>query len=427
MFRKIGVNFASGLSARIILIVVTFVATPVMLQKMGAEGYGVITLLLAILGFGGLLDLGFGQSLVHVLSSSEENDKQTHYSTAIRIFLTLGLAGAAILIVFSETIIEFLLNGGSQNLQIDKTLIILVAISLPIKMISALFSSVLHSEEMMHADNIAQTVSNIFRFGFIAVLASFGYSLTIVSASIPISLVLTAMIQMVYMKRVIWLNIYSFHEFSKASSKLLSNTALGLFVNRATGELALHADKFIIAGLMGVGALAPYTIAYLIIARINDFGFLVSSITFPRLVKLITTNQKKHAFHLCLICLCVLILFGLLASLLIFHFGEWFLAIWLNNPNPGDIYDLVLIFMIGALFSLPNWVTGNILIAINRTKLLALITMIPSIFSVALCWSLTSQLGLMGAAWSWSLGYAAITVCLAIAVYRLWVKKSDFK
>ena len=63
-------------------------------------------------------------------------------------------------------------------------------------------------------------------------------------------------------------------------------------------ELALNADKLIITTILGVGALAPYTIAYIIISRLNDIGFLVSTVTFPRLVNLITTKQNQLAFKL---------------------------------------------------------------------------------------------------------------------------------
>ena len=146
---------------RVILVIITLITTPILLKELGNEGFGIITLL-ALLGFGGLLDLGFGQSLVRLLSSADLKNKQPHYSTAARIFLLLGLAGTLIILLISDTIISFIMGSGDGSVRVEKLLIVIIAFSLPIKMISALFSSILYAEEMMHSDNVAQTLANIF-------------------------------------------------------------------------------------------------------------------------------------------------------------------------------------------------------------------------------------------------------------------------
>ena len=298
MIRTIAKNFASGITTRVILVIITLITTPILLKELGNEGFGIITLLLALLGFGGLLDLGFGQSLVRLLSSADLKNKQPHYSTAARIFLLLGLAGTLIILLISDTIISFIMGSGDGSVRVEKLLIVIIAFSLPIKMISALFSSILYAEEMMHSDNVAQTLANIFRFTLLAVLALAETSLSVVAFAIPSSIILSVLIQLFYLKKLSWLNIWSIQEFSMASARELSQTASGLFVSRASGELALNADKLIITTILGVGALAPYTIAYIIISRLNDIGFLVSTVTFPRLVNLITTKQNQLAFKL---------------------------------------------------------------------------------------------------------------------------------
>ena len=424
MLRSIAINFASGITTRVILVVITLITTPVLLQKLGNEGYGIITLLLAILGFGGLLDLGFGQSLVRSLSSAETQNKQTHYSTAARIFLALGFAGALLLISATDAILSFISKSGNGTIQIQGSLIAIIAFSLPIKMISALFSSVLYSEEMIHADNVAQTSANIFRFTLMTTLALLETSLSVVATAIPTSILILILIQQFYLNKLSWLKVLCLRKYSKASSRELSRTASGLFMSRASGELALNADKLVITTILGIGALAPYTVAYLIISRLNDIGFLISSITFPKLVHLISTGQNKLALKLYRTSIIILLGIGLLATVAIILHGEQFLKIWLKRDYVNDIYKLLIVFMIGAVVSLPNWINGNILTALNRTKLLAVITIIPALFSVAACWEFTIRWQMIGAVWAWTLGYIFITISLFVSVYYIWIKSN---
>ena len=262
-----------------------------------------------------------------------------------------------------------------------------------------------------------QTLANLVRLALCAGLAGLGLPLHWVVAAFPVSMLVGLVVQQVYLKRLLWLHIWQWQGARIAHVRTLFQSASGLFFAQISGELALHADKFIISAALGVAALSPYNLAYLLAARVSDIGSLIASVCFPRLVIMIANQQWPQFWRLYWRAMAATIALGLALVAGIGVLGLWFLQVWVGAEQAHKTWPLLLPFLLGTLLGLPSWLNGNVLIALEQSKWVAFSVACGAGLSVLLCMHWVGTHGLLGAAWAWALGYACIAVvqgCLLV-------------
>lgn len=98
-------NVASNWVVLVVNLTTTFVVTPLVVQALGQERYGVWSFLNGLVGYSGLLYLGAGSALVkHVAASAARDDDEAINrlaSVTITIFGGLGLATCAVFVAMS--------------------------------------------------------------------------------------------------------------------------------------------------------------------------------------------------------------------------------------------------------------------------------------------------------------------------------------
>jgi len=92
--KKLVLNSLSGTALYVVNVVVTFVMSPVLIRALGNRDYGLWELVLSVIGYMGLLDLGIGGSLVRFVSVADgrqdKDDLQKTISTAFAFFVAVG-------------------------------------------------------------------------------------------------------------------------------------------------------------------------------------------------------------------------------------------------------------------------------------------------------------------------------------------------
>jgi O-antigen/teichoic acid export membrane protein len=415
-------NFLSGVGVRVFNLIATFVATPILLFNLGDSGYGFMVLLLGILGFSGLLDLGLTQSLVRELAGSPMTQRQSLYATAAWLFFMLGISGAGIVWLGHDLILDYVVQMPQDQQANMEFAMALVALSLPIKMFTAFAGAVLHAMEDIHEANIAQIFGTFVRYLSSVALAIAGMPLEIVVIAFPLSFISTLLVQYYYLRRLKWLRTWQIRCVQYAHLPPLVRSASGIFLAQTSGEIALHADKFIISSVLGVSALTPYNLAYLIAARVSDIGSLIASVNFPRIVSYLSNDDKRDVKLLYWRGIIYTLLLGVLMIIGIGMFGEFFLRWWIGQERTLEVLPLLLPFLFGTFVGLPSWLNGNMLIAFNRSPLVALTVATGAIISIPMCFVATQQIGVLGGAWAWATGYAVISIFQALVLRYYWIQ-----
>lgn len=102
MSKKLILNSLSGTTLYVTNVIVAFIMSPVYIRVLGNRDYGLWELVLSVIGYMGLIDLGIGGSLVRFVSIADgrkdTKDLQQTMSTACAFFIP---AGAFVLMLFS--------------------------------------------------------------------------------------------------------------------------------------------------------------------------------------------------------------------------------------------------------------------------------------------------------------------------------------
>lgn len=136
--RRISLNSLANLLRYTVYVVVTFIMTPYTIQKLGMDNYGLWVLVLAIVGYSGLLEMGVQTSVVKLVAqknaANELDGLQRIVSTAYAFFQGVGLLVACTLIFAVPLFIPELVSSSKEQETIRLLFIVLgvnVAICFP--------------------------------------------------------------------------------------------------------------------------------------------------------------------------------------------------------------------------------------------------------------------------------------------------------
>ena len=116
MSKRLVINSISGTTLYIINMLIVFMLSPVIVRALGNRDYGIWELVMSVVGYMGLLDLGIGPALLRYVAvyhtSGEREELQKTISTAMMFFVTIGLIATLLLVGLSHY--PAFLTGGEQ-------------------------------------------------------------------------------------------------------------------------------------------------------------------------------------------------------------------------------------------------------------------------------------------------------------------------
>lgn len=112
--RKLSLNSLANLVRYAVYVVITFIMTPYTIRKLGLDDYGLWVLVLAIVGYGGLLELGVQTSVIKLVAQknavNDHDGLQRIVSTAYAFFQIAGLLIACALVFVAPFFIAELVS-----------------------------------------------------------------------------------------------------------------------------------------------------------------------------------------------------------------------------------------------------------------------------------------------------------------------------
>lgn len=101
MSKKLVLNSLSGTALYLVNIVVAFAMSPVIIRALGNREYGLWELVMSVIGYMGLLDLGIGPALVRFVSVADgKQDKDDLQKTISTSFVFFSLVGGIAVLLF---------------------------------------------------------------------------------------------------------------------------------------------------------------------------------------------------------------------------------------------------------------------------------------------------------------------------------------
>ena len=380
-------------------VVVMLIVTPYFIRKLTVEGYGVFALLLGLVGYYQLLDLGLAKGVTKFVAQFRATQDKIALHRSINAALVVqaifGSVGSLLLVTSADKILE-LLHISTKYYNEAKLSLYICAVGFFIQMFASTFASVLQG--LQRYDFTAKTeVGGNILFNLIGFLILYlGYGL----ATLVVWKILTTFFTfglLIWATRRELGELGFLYGISKQYYKLLFSFSGFLFISQISNLFTNYIVRFVISFYLGPAAVTLYEVPKKILGVIGGFLSRASAVLFPYASELGAQNNTEQLKVVYINASKMFASIAVPLLLTIFVFSKHILTMWMG-PHFAEKSWLILSIisgtgLLGSLTTVPN----QIAIGLGYTKVKSFFSIIAVILYLIFLPLLTPKLGVTGA------------------------------
>jgi len=383
-------------------VLIALIATPYIVHKLTIEGYGVYALLIGLVGYYGLLDLGLGQGVIKFVSEYKVKEDYESISRSINaalwVQIAAGLVGSGALVIFAESILRLLKV--SPALWADAKIGLYVsAIGFFFTMLSGTLSSVLMGLQRYDITSKVNVVTNLLLTVLIVFVLFLGAGLKEVIFLTVASAIVMFTIYLLTVRKSLPQWRFSFM-LDKGYFKLLFSFSSFVFISRVSNIFSNYIARFVVAFFLGPAAVTYYVVPSKVISA---FGGSLSSafgVLFPFASELGARKNYEKVQKTFIEASKIFAALSVPVLLTVFIFSKPILTVWMGREfaEKGWIVLRLLAIsgLVGSLTTVPNLIT----IGLGYSRVIGFFSVITVLFYVVLLPLLTKLWGIEGTAWA---------------------------
>lgn len=414
------VNTAVNLVGAITPLFVSILYIPAAIGAMGAERYGLYSLLAAVLAYFGFFEFGIGRATARFML-----DAATHWTDAqiafhgVALTALFGVAGAVLISLLSPWIARFAGTPGA-DLHGDFLLgIFLVACMLPLMLLESIFRCLLEAMNDFMIVNVLKILSALLTALAVITLARHEVS------SIAPYMVATGSVRLlsVLVHGVLWrLRSGIVLEWKWQRGIIGGLMAFGGWSSVSTilGPLMVNFDRFWISYKFTNVDVAYYTVPFDAITKLWLIPGAIVGVIFPLLVRTgFTGADAEKSGRLVLQAFAMSGLVVLPGIVLATFFASPLMSWWVDPVFAQASAPLLAILALGVLVNVPAQVLFTSLYAAGRPDVPAKFHLVEIPVYLLLMFCLSHWFGLVGVAVAWLLRVMLDSLLLAWAFQQL--------
>jgi O-antigen/teichoic acid export membrane protein len=406
----------------IISIATVFLLTPYFIDVLGSSNYGLWILILSILGWFNVVELGFPQAIQRqIVQAIELKDNQrvnTVFSTGIVLFGILGLISVAILVGLTQVPAIF---GVTDADQITLTHILLV---LSVKILwgflmnpfHGFFSGLLRFDIDANLSSLNEVGKSLLVFWLIADLNIWGAVVATLAADI-----VTNTLKIFYAKRLFPSLKFKPSLVTIEEIKILFSYSKHLVLNGVINTISNKSGPLIITQLFDLQSLAIQKIAGNLVAHVQGLVGTITGVFGPVYNKMVARKQNMERIFIQTTTIYLFISTVLNVCLLMF--GKAFIVLWVGTEFEYAYYILYFI-VFSSIFSGFSTTANRILLAQANHKLISLLSFGILIIGMPTSIYLALQFGLIGFSIGGAITSFIFNVFIRIALLKRY---NDYK
>ncbi len=403
MSNRLVSNSLTGTALFIINILIMFIMSPVIVKALGNRDYGLWEMVMGVVGYMGLLDIGIGAALLRYVAVShaqkDRQELQNIISTAQVFFLAIGLIAVTALLLLSR-FPNLLVGRESVDTNYLGMVLILFAVNAGLSLPSNVFTVILMGVQRHYLINITRGLLGVIR-AFIAyylLLKFAGKGLLVLATLEPVFTIIHFSIFAVALRRDPSIPPFSISACSLSKMKELfrygSKSALLMVASR----LQSASLPFVISSVIGVSSIVYFTMPNRLIDYAKGLSLSMGFPLTPYFASQMTGNDKEAVRTSWLQTSLALQIVTTAMPLFILFCGEQFLSIWIGKEygiaGRGVLYCLVTALFVEAIA--PN--ASRILMASGHHGRAAIMWLVLAIASIPLAVLGASYWGVTGVA-----------------------------
>jgi O-antigen/teichoic acid export membrane protein len=412
-------NAFSNLLGAAIPALVALATVPLVVKGLGEAGYGLYSLVTAIVGYFALVDINVTAGSVKFIAQySARNDRERISETVffgILVYTALGAAGALGLYAGAHWFVTGVFSVPPALVPEAIATLKVAALGFLVGQLQSYLQSV--PQSLMRFD-ISSRVEIVF--GTVVPLLTvavllLGYGLYEVILLRVAASCVNCLILWRAVRRL--LPDLAWRSPRAAIRRELLGFSAYSFLSRFASLSYAHADKLIIGALVGVTGLAYFTVASTLANRVLGLTFRLSGVFFPAASALAASGQLERLDRLYLKASRYVVYINAAALVLVAVFADPILRYWMN-PEFAHNGALVLAVMalsqfVDSLTSLPSLVNDGM----GHPRVSGMFALARALLGLLVVWLGVAWFGIDGAAWGHLLASAVLTAAFLATVH----------
>ena len=397
------------------------VVIPYLVDRVGLEAFGILTLIWALIGYFSLFDFGLGRALTQQVASHLAANRHRKVPQLVKSGLIFtaatGVIGGLVLAAVSHPLGHSWLKV-SQPLQAQATYsLFIAALGIPLTTVTTGLRGVLEAYEDFKTVNLLRILLGTANFGLPALSVMFlGPSLVYMVASLVGArlLVFAAFAVCVYIKLP---TSWSKTKARTRDIKRLLSFGVWMTVSNVISPIMVTADRFLIAAVLGASAVAYYTVPFEIIVKVLVIPGALTTALFPRLASTLKKEpaiarmlyrRSVRAVAIVLAVVCGTIAIGAYQGL----------SLWLGGDFASKSWLIVSVLSFGIFLNGIAFVPFAMIQAAGDAKTTAVLHVFELALYVPLLIASLHFFGLLGAAIAWVCRVALDLLLLTVRAQR---------
>jgi len=374
---------------------------PYFVARLSVSGYGVYALLVGLVGYYGLLDLGLGQGVVKFVAEFRVRNDAVGISRSINAALWVqilsGLIGSALLFFFTKDLLH-LLKVPPELWADGQSGIHAVAIGFFFTMMSGTFSSALQGLQRYDLTARVNVIASVLLTGALVLLLRLGCGLREMIWATALSAVLTSLAFLIIMKRKIpeW---RFFERVEKESFRSIFAFSGFMFISRVSNIFCNYLVTLIIGLFLGPAAVTLYVVPWKLVSSVGAFLGSAFGVLFPYASELAALGDGQKIKRTFVDASKLFAALSIPLNLTLFIFSRSILRVWMGRSFSDAAWLvlslLAMMSLLGSLSVVPNLIT----MGLGFSRIVGQFSLLTLLFYTALLPLFTWQWGAIGSAW----------------------------
>jgi O-antigen/teichoic acid export membrane protein len=394
------INIASNYLRVIVGIAVMFFLIPFMVSRLGVDMFGLWSLIFAVVGLFGLLDLGFATAamkyVAELTASGDHAGRNEVLATLLVVYSVLGAVCLALVALLAGP------ASGWFDLPLDQaqpfTLALwligaVVAVSFPASLVKA----ILIGSGRMHLVNAVELVTTLVNAALIVILLEAGFGLVGMAIATATTMLLGPMVMLPLAIRLTPGLSASPRLFSRSRVRELLGFSVYFFVANVAVLVILRIDPVVIKAFLTLSAVAVYAVA----AKIAEYTYLLNKQFSNALMPLV--SQSKGAGNVDTVRRILvdgtrfLLAIAVPFIALLFFYADAIVILWMGQEFAESV-PLLRILLLAVLFSSVQLNAANVLGMTGKHRFVAFAMGGSAVLNLILSIALIQIFGLTGVA-----------------------------
>ena len=353
MKKQISNGIILSFFSQVISTIVGLAYTPIMIRILGQNEYGLYQLVLSVVNYLNLMNLGFNGAYIRYFALAKAKDNDNEVADINGLFMKVFLVITALCLCIGGVIyfnIGFLGNRLSvADYIIAKKLLIIMVINLALSFPNSLYVAYMSANERFVYQKVVEIILNIAIPILNLPLLYIGCgSVGIVSVTLLLTIIrLILNIWFCYAKLQMKVNL---NFFDKSIFKELLGYTFFIFLSDMVDQLNSNVDKFLLGRLTGTISVAIYSVGYNLKNYYTTVSWIVPEMYIPEANRLaIDDTKEKDLTNVFMKVGKINNYLMLLALSGFFLIGRQFVSMWVGDEYRISYYATLILMLAGYI------------------------------------------------------------------------------